>query len=298
MSMRNFFCAAAAVLLAISAWGQSTDYSRRYNALVERVGRSGVGVETLLENWAKAEPENPDMLQARFHYYITKSQQTEVVQRTEPKYLGLSPILALKDSTGRDVYYYELLKYDDILFAEALKVADKAISVYPARLDFRFMKANAYLSYERESPDMALSYIMGLVHDFINSKPAWKYYGTDTPEPYPVDDELFCDLMQEYCYSLYLLGTPSSYDAFYRLSKRLNECFPKNSNFIANIGSYYLVVSRDYKTALKYYDKVLKIEPDNVSVIHNALLAAKRLKNAKLEKKYNNMLAKYQSSGR
>ena len=109
---------------------------------------------------------------------------------------------------------------------------------------------------------------------------------------------MFCDLMQEYCYNLYVLGTPSSYDAFHRLSKRLNEHFPKNLNFIANIGSYYLVVSRDYKTALKYYDKVLKIEPDNVSVIHNALLAAKRLKNAKLEKKYNNMLAKYQSSGR
>ena len=277
-------------MLSVVASAQNSDYQRRYNALLDRVGFAGVGMETLIENWAKAEPENPQMLQARFYYYFVKSQSTEVISRSEPKYLGISPILNLKDSTGTDVYYYELLKYEDELFANAMKAADKMISVCPDRLDYRFLKANAYLSYERESPDMAISSIMALAYDYKTSKSKWYFPDEETQEPAQVDDALFTQMMQEYCYSLYVLGTPSSYDAFFRLSQKLNEYFPKEPNFLGNIGSYYHVVKKDYKTAIKYYDKALKLAPNDANVIRNALLASRQMKNDKLVKKYTKML--------
>ena len=66
----------------------------------------------------------------------------------------------------------------------------------------------------------------------------------------------------------------------------MNSYFKKDADFIGNIGSYYLVAEKDYKTALKYYDKSLKLQPDNKSIINNALIAARKLKNTKLEKKY------------
>jgi tetratricopeptide (TPR) repeat protein len=99
-------------------------------------------------------------------------------------------------------------------------------------------------------------------------------------------------MMQEYCYSIYTLGTPSSYDAFLRLSQRMNEYFPKEADFLGNIGSYHLVVRKDSKTAIKYYDKALKLDPGNADIINNALVASRKLKNDKLVKKYTKMLKK------
>ena len=290
MIMRKFTYALVALLLSVMAVAQTTDYQRRYKMMLDRVGYAGVGMESLIENWSKADPENPEMLQARFYFYLVKSQGTEVISRSESKYLGITPVLSLKDSTGRDVFYYEVVKYDDELFAQAIKAVDKMISVCPDRLDYRFMKSNAYLSYERESPDMALSSIMGLAYEYKTTKTKWLYQEDATQEPEVVDDKSFAQMMQEYCYSLYSLGTPSSYEAFVKLSQRLNEYFPKEGDFVANIGSYHLVVKKDPKTALKYYDKALRLQPDNTNVIRNALLAARQMKNEKLQKKYLKML--------
>lgn len=292
MIMRKIIYTLAVLLLAVTATAQTSDFQRRYNVLLNRVGPAGVGMETLIENWAKAEPESTDMLQARFYYYLVKSQGTEVVVRSESKYLGAKPILSLKDSTDTDVYYYEVLKYDDELFAQALKVVDKMISVCPDRLDYRFLKANSYLSYERESPDMALSSILALAYEYKTSKTDWTYLEDPEQGPVAVDDAMFAQMMQEYCYSLYSLGSPSSYEAFYRLSQRLNEYFPKEADFLGNLGSYHLVVKGDCKAAVKYYDKALKLQPDNSPVLHNALIAARKLKDAKLEKKYLKLMGK------
>ena len=72
----------------------------------------------------------------------------------------------------------------------------------------------------------------------------------------------------------------------------MNEYFPKEADFLGNIGSYHLVVKKDFKTAIKYYDKALKIDPKDINIINNALLAARRMKNDKLIKKYTKMLQK------
>ena len=60
---------------------------------------------------------------------------------------------------------------------------------------------------------------------------------------------------------------------------------------MSNLGSYHMLAKRDFKTAIKYYDKVLKKHPDNYTAIKNSVLAARMLGNVKLEKKYLRMLA-------
>ena len=44
---------------------------------------------------------------------------------------------------------------------------------------------------------------------------------------------------------------------------------------------------------MKYYDKVLKKHPDDLTAAKNAHLAARKMKNLKLEKKYLEMIIKY-----
>ena len=60
-----------------------------------------------------------------------------------------------------------------------------------------------------------------------------------------------------------------------------------------NLGTYHLVAKEDYKTALKYYNQVLKRYPEAYTAIKNCVLLARRQKNVKLEKKYLQKLAVY-----
>ena len=292
MIMRKIIFILAALALSAAASAQSVDYLRRYNLLLDRVGPAGLGMETLIENWGKAEPDNVDMIQARFFYLLTKSQGSEIVHSKEAKYLGQTPVLTLKDSLGTDVHYYEVFKYDDNIFVEAVETLQQAITVAPNRLDLRFLMANTYMSYERGDIDLTLSYVLGLVHDFMTSDAKWFYKADSASPQIEVDKEEFAEMMKDYCYSFFTLATPKSYQAFLKLSERMNGYFKKDAGFIGNIGSYHHVVKQDYKTALKYYDKAIKLQPDNTSFINNAIIAARKMNNPKLEKKYRKMLEK------
>lgn len=279
---------AAAVLLPLALMAQSDKYEQRYNLLVSKLGPAGVGVETVIKSWENADSTNSNMLLAKFNYYFTKSQTNEIVMKPGKRYLGMEPVLTLKDSTGTDIYYYQESMYDDELYGMAVKAADRAISIYPEKLDFRFLKANAYIAYEKESPDMAIAYLLSLADESTTRK-VWLY------NEQPSDAKFFSEAMLDYCFSFYTIGTPAAMKAFLALSERMNQIDPKNPGFINNIGSYHLVVNEDYKTALKYYSRVLKMQPDDYTAIRNCVTIARRQKNVKMEKKYLQMLLQHGS---
>lgn len=285
--MRRILLSVVFLSVAAAVYAQSDRYEQRYDLLVSQFGPAGIGVETVLDNWEKADSTNAKMLLGRFSYLFTKAQRSEIVTMPTKKYLGMDPVLTLKDSLGADVYYYQINEFDDELYGEAVRAADKAVSVWPDRLDFRFLKANAYIAYEKESPDMALAYLKGLADGYASRKGQWTY------DDEAVDDAFFQDSMQEYCYSFYSIGSPASYEAFLSLSQTMYGMFPDNTGYLNNIGTYYLIAKADYKTAYKYYNKVLKKVPDDYTAIKNCIIAARKQKNLKQEKKYLEMMMKY-----
>lgn len=265
----------------------SSRYEQRYDLLVSQFGPAGIGIETVLDNWAKVDSTNAKMLSGRFAYLFTKAQTAQVESRPGKKYLGMDPVVTLKDSLGNDVNFFQINVFDDELYAEAIKAVDKAISIWPDMLDFRFMKANAYIAYEKESPDMALAFMYNLIDENASRKSSWTYEGEK------VNQDFFQEAMQEYCYSFYSISTPASYEAFRALSERLLEVFPDSPGFMNNIGSYHMIAKNDYKTACKYYNKVLKSHPDDYTAIKNGIIAARKQKNVKQEKKYLEMMLEY-----
>ena len=284
--MKRILVFISTLVICSAIYAQSEKHEQKYNLLVSKLGFAGVGVETILNNWEKEFPSDPKMLLGKFNYMFTKAQTAQIVSKPSTKYLGMEPVLTLKDSTGTDVYYYQELFYDDDIYGQAIKAVDKAIDIYPEKLDFRFVKANAYIAYEKESPDMAISYLMALI-DESESRKVWVY------NEEPADLEFFSEAMLEYCFSFYTIGTPASMNAFYTLSQRMHEKDPGNPAFLNNIGSYNLLVKEDYKTALKCYNKVLKSHPDDYTAIKNCVILARKQNNLKLEKKYLQKLVEY-----
>ena len=291
--MKRFLTLLVALVLPLSLLAQTTqeDYIRRYNNLVNRVGPAGVGVETLLDKWAEAYPDDLQQLLARFSFWFDKGQTSNVIQLPQDRYLGREPLVPLTDSLGRKNNYFEDIVYEDESFGLALEALDKAVALNPQRLDLRLLRIDALTAYEKGSPDMALASLKALVDENYKQHPAWTHESLEK-----VDDEVFKAFIQDYCFTFFRLGTDSSAEAFKALSEHCLTYSKDDPLFLDNIGSYWLVSKKDYKKAQKYYNQVLKKHPDDITAIRNCILLARSKKDVKLEKKYLAMMAQYGES--
>ena len=277
-------------LMAAAALAQSPskeEYLAKYQRLTARVGAAGVGVETLVDQWTGAWPEDPKAYIARFSYYYNKCQSSKVIQLSQDRYLGKAPLLPLKDSSGKKNNYFEDIVYDDELFAKADDAIQKVISLEPLHLDYRLVRVTALTAYEKGSPDMALMELKKLSDKNFSEHPKWVYEGVEK-----VGEEEFKALMQEYCYTFFRLGTPQSAEAFRELSEHLLQYCKNDPLYLNNLGSYYLVFKKDNKKALKYYNQVLRRHPNDLTALQNCVLLARNAKDKKMEKKYQEKLAK------
>ena len=276
--MRKWILAIATIALCTAAAAQTTaeEYLARFERLARTVGPDGVGVETLLDRWEEAFPDDPAVHTARFNFHFQKSQRTEMVAKgTQRRYLGNPPSLTLKDADGQDVNYFAEDFFDETEFAEAMKVLDRQIALHPDELRFHFLKVSALAAYEKESPDMAAAELKSVIERQASARPAWTLDGN------PADTDIFQQGVGEYCYEFFQIATPAAYDYFREISERMNKLFPKNPVFLDNLGSYELVVKENYKQAAKYYKKALKLDPDDYAATSNLQLIERRQAQAK-----------------
>ena len=277
------------MLLSLGAAAQTTpeDYSAKYNRLTAMVGPAGVGIETHIDKWEAAFPEDVDMLKAKALFWFTRSERSEIVAKNQKKFMGNEPVLALKDTLGNDVFYFQEMLHDEEMFGECIKALDKAIRLNSRRLDLQCEKLNALAAFEKEDPAMFMDELNGIIDYNYSSKPEWIFDGKK------VDNELFESIVEEYCLQLYTIGSDRTLDAFRSVSEKMLKYSPKSVTFIDNLGSYEFVVKNNSKAALKRYNKALKIDPKDYTAIKNSILIARRDKDTKLEKKYLPMLVKY-----
>ena len=268
----TFFAAlSCAMLLAQSA---GDDYLAKYQRQVRNAGVAGVGVQTIVDNWIAACPDDARAYEARFSYCFAKSRSTEIQPKNSERYLGQKPVLTLKDSTGRDVNYFQEDVFVDSLFASCLTAIDKALSLKPLELRYHFDKITAMLSYEKDCPDLSYNLVNELIDSFVKNKGAdWTLDNEALPED---RDEVFCQCIGEFCYTFFQVGSPSSYRYFLALSEKMNKLYPKNPVFLDNIGSYWQVAEKNDKKALKYYKKALKLDPQDYAALNNIRLINRR----------------------
>lgn len=268
MMMKKIAAAALSLLacMALGAQENAADIKAEYERQVRYVGLAGVGVETIINRWEAAAPEDPEVYVARFNYWLSKSAaESVVITRPQKRYLGNDPVMTLKDSLGRDVYYFEDVNYDDEAFGEALKAIDRAIELNPQEISYRFGKITSIMDYEKESPDMTAAELSLLIDDYQAGGEGWTYAGE------PLTQELFCQGISEYCYRFFRTASPASYEYFLEISEKMNKLYPDEVVFIDNIGSYWQV-NGDSRKALRYYRKALKIDPEDYAANNNIRL--------------------------
>lgn len=290
--MKRISAAMAALVLVCTALpAQSVDWQKKYERQVKAVGLSGVGVETILDSWGAADSSSVDYLAARYAFWFDKSHSLVVEAHDSPRYLGMEPMLELSDSSkSNTVWYYQVDSFDDELFGRALRYLDKAAAAMPAELEYRVWKVSALMLYEKESPDMTLGLILSLIDEDRSTGQKWLYQGEEQ------DRDFFDGLIQEFCWNLFNLGTPQAREAFLKVSEKMLSYDRKSPVFMANVGSYLMSV-KEYKKALKQFDKVLKLDPDNDTAIRNCVTIARILRDDKLKSKYNPMLSRLSSGG-
>ena len=290
--MKRISAALAALVLVCTALpAQSVDWQKKYERQVKAVGLSGVGVETILDSWGAADSSSVDYLAARYAFWFDKSHSLVVEAHDSPRYLGMEPMFELSDSSkSNTVWYYQVDSFDDELFGRALRYLDKAAAAMPAELEYRVWKVSALMLYEKESPDMTLGLILSLIDEDRSTGQKWLYQGEEQ------DRDFFDGLIQEFCWNLFNLGTPQAREAFLKVSEKMLSYDRKSPVFMANVGSYLMSV-KEYKKALKQFDKVLKLDPDNDTAIRNCVTIARILRDDKLKSKYNPMLSRLSSGG-
>lgn len=279
--MKKILTILALLGCAIASAQTTTDEFRaKYERQARIVGPAGVGVETILDRWAEAFPEDRNMLEGRYNYFLAKSRRTEVVAKPLSKFMGKEPLMSLKDSLGNNVNWFEEEFYDDDLFSKCASAADRAIELYPQELAFRINLLNALLAYEKECPDMVTMELCNLIDYNASTDKKWVIDGE------LIDNDTFLSVIQEYCVALYSIASPDSYESFRTVSSKVLFYYPKNTLFLSNLGTYWLIAKKNDKAALKYYNKVLKISPNDYAAAKNCVLIARKSKNTKLEKKY------------
>lgn len=257
-------------------WGQdktSADYAEQYSRQVSMTGMAGVGVQTILDNWAKAYPDEPSVYEGYFLYYWTKSQDNRIVIKPIKKFLGNKPVFQAADSLGEMKYFFEETFFDDENFGLATKYIDKAIELAGENLNFRCEKILALIEYEKESPDMAKMEVNSMIDDY-QTHPQWTFDGEK------VNDDVFADVVQDYIAVFIRIASPQSFAAALEIASRMNKLFPKRTVFLTDIASYHTLCTKDYKKATKYLKNALKIDPADESA-RNILTNVEKLSAAK-----------------
>ena len=257
-------------------------FKARYERQVKAVGATGPGVEVILDKWEQACPNDPDMFEARFNLCFNKASKTTVIPLDQERYLGKKPLLSLPDTTAKSgkKNYFEDTEFDPELFSAATRAIDKAISLRPNELRYRFDKISALIAYEKESPDMATEDLRTLIDYDASASPEWTLDGNK------VGKDLFNAAIQEYCFSFFRTASAKSYESFREISEKMLSYNPGDPVFMDNVGSWWLVVRRNDKQALKWYRKVLKKAPDDYTAVKNIIIIARNSKDLGLEKKY------------
>ena len=235
----------------------------------------------VIEQWERAEPESADVYAAWFNYYF-KMSMDEVIQMTPVPPQDGQQALRMEGDTGDSAYMYPKRVYNDSLIAIAIKKIDKAISLYPNRLDLPFGKISMLFTLEDYEN------VMPAIHQVIERSHLngnqWKWTLGD-----PVEDgkEMFKSSMQDYFRKFF--DAELDNEAM-QITEWMLQYYPDDVVFRSNKASL-LAIAGNIDEALPLFLSIHNDDPDDCIVTSNIAYIYKKKEDKANALKYYRILS-------
>lgn len=227
---------------------------------------------SILAQWSESSPDDIDLHIARFNHYINRCMST-----------ADNPAAA------------------DALADSGLAVIDRAINLFPDRLDLRFGKI-FFLGEIRQWQPFADEIITTLNRsESIGHR--WQYPNFDQG-----GRQLIIEGVQDYLYTLYEASqaapadgspaaqaslTPAQTDVMphiRRVALRAAQLFPAEPSFLSSL-AYTYIAEADYPTALRHLNRAEQLAPNDPAILQQLVDIHTRMKNKKQANIYRTRLA-------
>ena len=272
------------IILAVSLAGSIAAQNNWYERYRECINDSSLEYSRqVIEQWEQADPESPDVHAAWFNYYF-KMSRDEVMQMTPIPPEDGRQALEFEDSTGAPVYMYEVQVFDDSLLAIANEKIDKAISLYPDRLDLPFGKlATLFMLEDYDSAMPVLHQVIERSH--LNGN----HWTWTLNTPVGEDGEtMFKSSMQDYFSRLFEAELD---DKAMQLVEWLLQYYPDEVMFRSDKASL-LAITGNNDQALPLFLSIHKDYPDDNIVTSNIAYIYKTMGDKENALKYYRLLSK------
>ena len=244
-----------------------------------------VAQRKLLEDWAKSNPNDPELFTSYFNYYFLLSKQEMIGFDTKP---GNEESLQIMDSTNQVMgFFVDKTYFNSELLGKAFESINNGIKKYPARLDMRFGKIYA-LGQSENWEDFTSEIIKTIDYSKeINNKWTWT-----NSEPVEDPKNFFLGNIQGYQTQIYNTEDDSLLKNMREISEQILKYHPNHVESLSNISISYLLTG-EYDKGLTPLLKAEKIDPKDPIVLSNIAQAYKLKGDKENAIKYYNKTIEY-----
>lgn len=284
MNKITIFLILGITLVINQVFGQT--YKQRFKELVSKKDTSGQ--QQLLDQWEKADSNDPELYVAYFNYYVDKSKQEIIMLGQNPKGNDVLQIMDQDSSKKEPVaYIYGDNYYNADNLKKGFEYIDKGLEKHPNRLDMRFGKIYMFGQIE-DYENFTKEIIKTIDYSAINKN---KWTWTDSK---PLDDpqKFMLSSIQGYQHQLYNTENEVVLDYMKRIAEAVLKYYPDHIESLSNLSIVFLV-SKEYDKALEQLLKAEKLNPRDYIVLNNIAQAYKLKGETKKAIRYYELTIKY-----